>query len=191
MALPSSGTLSINDIAGEFGGSAPHSLSEYYRGGGLVPNSSLNSNIPTSGQIKISDFYGAANSIWTTTVTVGNVTQAGLLGSPCNGLVPTDVFGTTPVGSVSDSTVDFLGGATVKGLFYRQFLNGKLFIVEGNFSNTGFTTMDVAGTSYARTDAAHSYDATFNQTSWIWTSLVDNFNPYGTVEGATKLVTFT
>ena len=191
MALPGSGTLTINDIVGEFGGSAPHSLSEYYRGGSLVPNSSLNSNIPTSGQIKISDFYGAANSIWTTTVTVGNVTQAGLLGTPCNGLVPTDVFGTIPAGSVSDSTVDFLSGATVRGLFYRQFLSSKLFIVEGNFSNTGFTTMDVAGTSYARTDATHSYDATLNQTLWQWTDLVDTFNPYGTVAGATKLVTFT
>ena len=39
MALPSSGQLSINDIVGEFGGSAPHSLSEYNRGGSLVPES--------------------------------------------------------------------------------------------------------------------------------------------------------
>jgi hypothetical protein len=36
--LPSSGALSINDIAGVMGGTAPHSLSEYYRGGGLVPS---------------------------------------------------------------------------------------------------------------------------------------------------------
>ena len=61
MALPGSGQLSINDIVGEFGGSAPHSLSEYYRGGSLVPDSAANSSVPTSGQIKITDFYGAAN----------------------------------------------------------------------------------------------------------------------------------
>lgn len=36
--LPSSGPLSINDIAGVMGGTAPHSLNEYYRGGGLVPS---------------------------------------------------------------------------------------------------------------------------------------------------------
>ena len=191
MALPGSGQLSINDIVGEFGGSAPHALSEYYRGGSLVPDSATNSGVPTSGQIKISDFYGAANQLWATTVTVGTTNQAGPLGSTCYGLVPTDVFGTIPAGSVSDSTVDFLGGATVRGLFYRTFLSGKLFIVEGNFPNSGFTEMNIAGTSYLRTDASHSYDATLNQTLWIWTTLIDNFNPYGTSVGATKLVTFT
>mgnify|MGYP001242634811 CR=1 FL=1 len=38
MTLPSSGAISIGDLASEFGGSAPHSLSEYYRGGSLVPS---------------------------------------------------------------------------------------------------------------------------------------------------------
>jgi hypothetical protein len=64
MALASSGTLSINDIAGEFGGSSnPESLSEFYRGGSRVANSSTTSNIPTSGTISISNFYGASASI--------------------------------------------------------------------------------------------------------------------------------
>ena len=63
MALPSSGTLTIADIAGEFGGSAPHALSEYYRGGSLVPNVSQNNSVPTSGAISISDFYGATNYV--------------------------------------------------------------------------------------------------------------------------------
>tara|TARA_R100000353_G_scaffold154874_1_gene113638 strand:- start:775 stop:1632 length:858 start_codon:yes stop_codon:yes gene_type:complete len=61
MALPSSGTLKISDIAGEFGGSTPHALSEYYRGGGLVPDVTQNASVPTSGTIKITDFYGAVN----------------------------------------------------------------------------------------------------------------------------------
>ena len=52
MALTGSGQLSLGDIAGEFGGSAPHALSEYYDGG-LGP-----SEAPSSGQIKISDFHG-------------------------------------------------------------------------------------------------------------------------------------
>lgn len=38
MTLQTSGPISILDIANEFGGSAPHSLSEYYKGGGLVPS---------------------------------------------------------------------------------------------------------------------------------------------------------
>jgi|TARA_Y100000034_G_scaffold8120_1_gene8879 hypothetical protein len=44
-------------IATEHGGSTPHALSEYYRGGGLVADTSANSSVPTSGTIKISDFY--------------------------------------------------------------------------------------------------------------------------------------
>lgn len=51
MALQSSGAISINDIVTEFGGTAPHSLSEYY---------GVASGIPTSGTIAVADFYGAA-----------------------------------------------------------------------------------------------------------------------------------
>jgi|TARA_B100000073_G_C23573201_1_gene509072 hypothetical protein len=58
MALASSGTLSLNDIQGEFGGSNPIGINEYYRGGSLVSNTSANSGIPTSGTIQIDDFYG-------------------------------------------------------------------------------------------------------------------------------------
>ena len=63
MPLASSGTLSINDIAGEFGGSSnPESLSEFYRGGSRVPNSPANSSIPTSGTIAISNFYNGSSA---------------------------------------------------------------------------------------------------------------------------------
>lgn len=52
MALQSSGAISLGDIAGEFGGSAPHSLSEYYNKG----------NAPASGEIQLAeDFYGTSN----------------------------------------------------------------------------------------------------------------------------------
>lgn len=61
MALPSSGTLRISDIATEFGDTAPNSMSEFYRGGGKVPDSAGNSGVPASGQIGIGNFYNAAN----------------------------------------------------------------------------------------------------------------------------------
>ena len=58
MAVPSSGVIRLSgDIVAEFGGSAPHALSEYYRGAGLV--TSGNTNVPTSGTVKFSDFYGS------------------------------------------------------------------------------------------------------------------------------------
>ena len=37
MALPTSGTISIANLRSEFGDSGSSSLSEFYRGGGLVP----------------------------------------------------------------------------------------------------------------------------------------------------------
>ena len=64
MAVKSSGSLSIKtDIVGEFGGTAPHGLKEYYRNGGNVPNASENSSIPESGAIDLKDFYGAVNEV--------------------------------------------------------------------------------------------------------------------------------
>ena len=73
MPIASSGTISIHtaagtdrSITGEFGGSAPHALSEYYRGGANVPSS--NTGVPANGTIKLSDFYGASNTTATTFV---------------------------------------------------------------------------------------------------------------------------
>ena len=60
MALPSSGAISWSMIQTEFGGSNPINISEYYRGGALVPNTAANAAVPTAGAIKASDFYGAS-----------------------------------------------------------------------------------------------------------------------------------
>ena len=51
MTLQSSGAISLNDIAGEFGGSTPHSLSEYY---------GADTGVPSSGTISFDDFYGTS-----------------------------------------------------------------------------------------------------------------------------------
>ena len=64
MALQSSGEIDMLDIVAEFGGSVPHSLSEYYRNGGNVPGN--NTNVTTSGQISMSNFYNAVNEIQVT-----------------------------------------------------------------------------------------------------------------------------
>tara|TARA_E500000318_G_scaffold33272_1_gene32854 strand:+ start:292 stop:1233 length:942 start_codon:yes stop_codon:yes gene_type:complete len=66
VALPSSpNQLTINQIAGEFGGTVPHSLSEYYAGGGLTPSGTSGDSgaIPTSGEISIGQFYGSSNRV--------------------------------------------------------------------------------------------------------------------------------
>ena len=49
MALQSSGAISLNDVAGEFGGSQPHALNEYY---------GVDTGVPSSGTISLANFYG-------------------------------------------------------------------------------------------------------------------------------------
>ena len=64
MPIKTSGPISITDIVAEFGGTAPHDLSKYYRGGGLVPNKNVNSAIGTPGNpISLGQFYGASKII--------------------------------------------------------------------------------------------------------------------------------
>ena len=75
MALPSSGPITIQQIAAEFGGSAPYSLSNYYRGGALVANTPANAGIPTSGTIRLSNFYGASKSRVTINLVISANTQ--------------------------------------------------------------------------------------------------------------------
>lgn len=64
MALQTSGAISLSDIQGEFGGSNPISLSEYYRGGAYTTNN--NTNVATSGAISIGSFYGAVSTLYLT-----------------------------------------------------------------------------------------------------------------------------
>ena len=62
MTLPSSGPISISQIAAEFGGTAPHSLSEYY---------GVATGVPSSGTIDLADFYGTSNTITLQVLMVG------------------------------------------------------------------------------------------------------------------------
>jgi hypothetical protein len=60
MALQTSGQITIDDLRTEFGVTGRRPLSDFYRGGGIVPDTPTNSGVPTSGRITLSDFYGAA-----------------------------------------------------------------------------------------------------------------------------------
>ena len=61
MTIKTYGPLAISDIHAEFGGN--RKLSNYYRGGGLVPNVSKNYSISTGGRIANSMFYGAQKEL--------------------------------------------------------------------------------------------------------------------------------
>jgi len=78
MAITASGIIKVSDIATEFQDTTPYSLSEYYRGGAKVPNSSQNSNVPTSSAIRLGNFYGAVRRVALTQTFATNTTQTAI-----------------------------------------------------------------------------------------------------------------
>ena len=85
MPLPASpNAISLDAIQTEFGGSAPTSISEYYRGTigvALVPNISVNNNVPTGSagvQISFSNFHSAEQIDYVpNSININNVTAIG------------------------------------------------------------------------------------------------------------------
>jgi|SRR6478736_10246567 len=162
MALPSSGTMTLAMIAGEFGGSTPHSLSEYYRGGGLVPNIPANSGIPTSGSISFSHFYGGT---------------AQLMGS-FNGTVASsyglDMYGTGSIGGSGFTPTTDSTGKTLAAVFDDYslgFPNGSYFQIAGFSSDPGigyFTNLAVGGFSKSSASAGYGYSG--GSAFWNWGS---------------------
>ena len=89
MPLQSSGSISLQQIASEFGDSAPHSLSEFYAGGSAGVTSGGAPNVPSSGQISFSNFYGAANQVTETISSSGtNQDVSTIFGSNFSSSVP-------------------------------------------------------------------------------------------------------
>lgn len=63
MTIATTGPISIQTLRNEFGSGAA-SLSQYYRGAGIVVNNSANAGVPTSGAINLHEFYGAASTVF-------------------------------------------------------------------------------------------------------------------------------
>ena len=114
------------------------------------------------------------------TVTVGTHT---ITVSPGNGL-PTNtsyyhgflVYGSTTYGSISDGTSNIYSGAAYNRIMY--FYNDtyptsgvNLWIAGTNKANSGWTTLTIGSTAYARTDATYnaSGGGASGDTTWTWT----------------------
>lgn len=178
MALQTSGMISLNDIHVEAGGSSGTACT--------INDSDIRGLIGKSSgaAMDFADWYGASNVVDTQTVTVG-LYSITVYGNTSN----TRGFSAGLTGSISDGTCNFKSGATIEYLAYSD-QNGNTakqvqFRLNGNHSNSGFTTMSVAGTNYARTSASYVY--TGGKSYWTWSS---STNPFGTTSGATKVVTF-
>lgn len=135
MPIKTSGTITIQDIVNEFGGTAPYSLSQYYRGGGRVPNGpSANANIAVSGSISLNQFYGAVNELLISLV--GTVTNYNLyndvvskFGTP-TGSVPVRLI--IPSGATVGST-----SSSIPALDVGQFPAGSTITIENAGSILG------------------------------------------------------
>lgn len=126
MALQSSGAISLNDIQTEFGGSNPISLSEYYRNGGLV--TSNNTNVPTSGTISLSNFYGAVKQ-FSFNIT-SNISQANLYSLA----ISAGWNGSDPILATIDSGIYVYSDSTaVAGLTIPNNFSGKLTLVNNGY----------------------------------------------------------
>jgi len=132
MALPSSGQISLSDIATEFGGSAPHSLSEYYSKG----------NAPASGEIQLAaDFYGtssAASISYVTTVGNSDVTASPhTFSSVSLGSTSGDRYTVIAIGSIANSSYT----ATIGGIACTSVVQQKY---SGDDSYVGILIADTS-----------------------------------------------
>jgi len=83
-------------------------------------------------------------------------------------------YGSSTGGSISDGTSNIYGGAAITGLYYQEF-GGSAYIVLSisGATNSGWTTMNIGGTSYSRSSAS------FSSGQWTWGVSV-GANPFGT-----------
>lgn len=189
MAVPTT-NVSLGSIQTEFGGSAPISINEYYRGGTYVPIGTTSSygTIPTSGQIDFGVFRGTSKGLDSQVVTVGYASDPTFYS-----------YGSEPgyYGSISDGTSNIYSGASILALNYFYYYGNELvptfdsviFIVSGNSPNSGWSTMSINGINFSRSGATYYYDSGQNKTSWYWNT--PGLNPFGTTIGATKTVIWT
>lgn len=63
MKVSSTGAISFSTLGEVFGLTKPYKLSALYRGGENMPDYAANSQVPTSGQLSLSKFYGTRHKL--------------------------------------------------------------------------------------------------------------------------------
>ena len=153
------------------------------------------------GSTAINSVWIGSNKVWTRyldeqTVTVGVATSAGMSFTGSWEYHFRGYSSSISGSSISDGTsniynndIEHLYYVDASGTSYNTpYAYEKVyFIVAGNHSNSGWTTMSVAGTDFARSAATHVYFSFSDTTEWAWDV---TSNPFGTTTGATKTVTW-
>ena len=134
MTIKSSGSsLAISEIAAEYGGSTPHSLSEYYRGGSLVPSASSTSGIASSGAITMSSFYGTSNRIAITLTISGDTSNYNIY----NNRGGTYVAGLSDVTLVNNATISSTSTGTAALDTGTGWTSGDVITIDNNSTIVG------------------------------------------------------
>lgn len=134
MTIKSSGSsLAISEIAAEFGGSTPHSMSEYYRGGSNVPSASSTSGIASSGAITMSSFYGTSNRIGITLTISGDTSNYNIY----NNRGGTYVAGLSDVTLVNNATISSTSIGTAALDTGTGWTSGDVITIDNNATIVG------------------------------------------------------
>ena len=134
MTIKRSGSsLAISEIAAEFGGSTPHSMSEYYRGGSNVPSASSTSSIAASGAITMSSFYGTSNRIGITLTISGDTSNYNIY----NNRGGTYVAGLSDVTLVNNATISSTSTGTAALDTGTGWTSGDVITIDNNSTVVG------------------------------------------------------
>lgn len=177
--------LTINEIKAEFGGL--NKITNYYRGGGYVPNHEANSVIPTSGNIKVLDFLSAdktfRSSITSGTSTNGSVVYYGysnnLSGIGAFGsLTGYSLFGISASSTAQATIGEIYGTRLVIPFPFSTVIYTTTFILEGgdytsSATWTSLTMTQIASVTVTRATASGStgsttYNSGGNYTVYTW-----------------------
>ena len=159
MALQASGAISLADIQGEFGGSNPIGLDEYY---------SAAAGIPASGAISIGDFYGASASSPFSVFNAVNVESGSAAGYSLYSTKSTTSGAV--IGSVGAAGVAIRVMMNTYGVFVyvkEQYTNATSYYYTPANVQTVMTTSEVLAAS---TNAYTSTSVTEMMLDWSYTT---------------------
>jgi hypothetical protein len=147
MTTPVSGQISLQDLANEFGGSAPHAINEYYRNGGLVPNSA--SSVATSGQVHLNSFYNTTNEDVLAYTGTSNTVTLNLVGTADNVTSAAyDVSGDSVIKSIrAKSNFNANGSTNIQVDLVGETVTGAYALTRGSITESGPTTLSHASSS--------------------------------------------
>ena len=153
MALNNFGEISMKDIQTEFNDKNELSFSQLYLGKEIVPDSVPNQNVPRTGAISMSNFYGvSAVNRRTLTITIGTntsnfdvYTNTIATGSYSTGLTDVIVVNNATVNSASTPTYAMLVPASFSSGDTVQIINNSFIYGRGGNGGNGSPTAGAPG----------------------------------------------